>query len=433
MPYPKVPDYKEIAEKIALYTQLKHEHGAKGIAPLLSEAEEAMLKALEKVKDFPINTEKEKKEPSELHAIRELRPSGPRRILKTFDESTYSDKVEGALLGRMAGCTLGSPVEGMSVHEMEELAKQNKDTFPPTDYWSYIPGMYNKRYKVSKNISYTKGNINGVPADDDIAYMILNLLIYEHSGKGFDPEAIAKAWIKYLPFAFTSEKVTLKNLKEGVSYEKACELDNPYIEWIGGSIRADTWGYIAPGMPELAAEYAWRDATLSHRRQGIYGEMFFSALVSAAFVVDDIAEAVSIALSEIPRQSALAKAIKWSLTMKNDVQDYVDAYSAVDKKFRGMSKNHTINNACLTVFGLLIGKKDFTRTISETVAMGYDCDCNAATAGSVLGALLGKKGIPEHWTNGFNNTVHTYLNGKKLFTITNLIKRYVDAAKGNVG
>ena len=85
-----------------------------------------------------------------------------------------------------------------------------------------------------------------------------------------------------------------------------------------------------------------------------------------------------------------------------------------------MSLVHTINNACLTVFGLMIGKTNFTRVISETIAMGMDNDCTAATAGSIVGAIIGKKNIPKHWIRPFKNTVHTYLIGKPKFTISNL-------------
>ena len=34
-----------------------------------------------------------------------------------------------------------------------------------------------------------------------------------------------------------------------------------------------------------AAEFAWRDATISHRRNGVYGAMYFSAVISAAFAL----------------------------------------------------------------------------------------------------------------------------------------------------
>jgi hypothetical protein len=90
---------------------------------------------------------------------------------------------------------------------------------------------------------------------------------------------------------------------------------------------------------------------------------------------------------------------------------------------------HTNNNACLTVFGLMIGGTDVTKVISETVAMGLDNDCTAATAGSIVGAIVGAKGIPAHWTHRFDNTVHSYLNGKKTFHIDSLVKRFERQAR----
>jgi hypothetical protein len=48
----------------------------------------------------------------------------------------------------------------------------------------------------------------------------------------------------------TAEKVALDNLKKGMPAGKAAEKDNPFCEWIGADIRADPWGYLAPGWPE---------------------------------------------------------------------------------------------------------------------------------------------------------------------------------------
>jgi hypothetical protein len=44
---------------------------------------------------------------------------------------------------------------------------------------------------------------------------------------------------------------------------------NPKDEYCGALIRADAYGYACPGRPALAAELAWRDASLTHRRTGI--------------------------------------------------------------------------------------------------------------------------------------------------------------------
>jgi ADP-ribosylglycohydrolase len=72
----------------------------------------------------------------------------------------------------------------------------------------------------------------------------------------------------------------------------------------------------------------------------------------------------------------------------------------------------------------MIGGDDFTRCIGETVAMGYDNDCTAATVGSVFGAAKGVAAIPEHWFKLFNNKIMTYLNEHPLFAIDDTLQRF---------
>ena len=94
-----------------------------------------------------------------------------------------------------------------------------------------------------------------------------------------------------------------------------------------------------------------------------------------------------------------------------------------------MEHAHTNNNACLTVFGLMIGGNDITKVISETVAMGMDNDCTAATAGSIVGAIVGKKGLEKHWYKNFNNTLDTYLTNIGELKIDEIIKRFTSQAE----
>jgi ADP-ribosylglycohydrolase len=428
MSYPKIPNLRELVSTIEIYAQLKHEYGAKGLTPKLRDAEKALQQIVSQLQALPIDKAMALCEPNDIQAIRKLRPAGPRRQWPAFDKAAYMDRLEGALLGRMAGCTLGAPVEGWSIERMQALAEENGDEFPPTNYWSYVPDPSVKRYGVSTRESYTRGKMNGVPVDDDIAYTLLGLVVVEDFAPDFSVSDNGRAWIRYLPVACTAEKVALANLKKGIPASKAGAIDNPYCEWIGADIRSDPWGYMAPGWPERAADMAYRDAFLSHRRQGIYGEMYFSAAIAAAFAVQDPMDALRIGLSEIPAESAMAKAVRWALRLAPDIRDYREARSAVDKKFSGMHNVHTINNACLTIFGVAVGGTDLTRVIGETVAMGLDNDCTAATAGSIVGAVVGKKGIPAHWHKNFNNTVHSYLTGKKQFTITSLVNRFAAQA-----
>lgn len=411
------------------WAALKHEYGAQGIADIIARVEREIEAACLHIRQLPIDPELAAREPNALDAIRALRPEGPRRLWQSFDETAYADRLEGALLGRFAGCTLGAPVEFWPIDKMANLARENGMDFPPLDYWKYVPEPYELRYAVSPREAYTRDKMKGVPVDDDVTYTLLGLLILEDGGPQFTVEDVGAAWLKYLPYACTAEDIALQNLKKGVPAAQAGELDNPFCEWIGADIRSDPWGYAAPGWPERAAEMAWRDAFISHRRQGIYGEMYFSAVIAAAFAVDDPVEALRLGLTEIPRECALAQAIRWALEEAPRIRDYRAARAAAEAYCAGMSGVHTIINALLTIWGITIHGTDFSKVIGEVVAMGLDNDCTAATAGSIVGAVVGKRGIPEHWYRPFDNTIYTYMIDRSEFKIDDVLSRFAHQAR----
>ncbi|HPQ48286.1 MAG TPA: ADP-ribosylglycohydrolase family protein, partial [Clostridia bacterium] len=426
MSYPRNPDIEKKAHEVIQYAKLMYEYGVSEttIEEALDVVAVYLKDATERLKSLEIDSNLLKDEPDALLDIRALRKPGPRRLWKSFDKKVYEDKLAGAVLSRFAGCTLGAPVEFWTVEQMEDWAAYNDIAFPPVDYWPEIKNPSDLRYGMSRFEDYTRSRMNGVPVDDDITYTILGLLIAEEYGLDFSVEDVGKAWLRYLPMACTAEHITLENLKKGVPAEKAGETDNPYCQWIGADIRSDPWAYMAPAWPEKAAELAWRDAFLSHRRNGIYGEMFFAAAQSAAFAVDTSREAIETGLTEIPKGCLLYKDITWALESSGNIHNYRDARRAVDERFSGMGGAHTNNNACLTVFGLLMAEGDVAGVISNLVAMGLDNDCTAATAGSIVGAIVGKDGVPKHWYAPFNDKVRTYMNGVPELSITDVLNRF---------
>jgi ADP-ribosylglycohydrolase len=418
------PNFEKITGMLRQYAEIKRNFGALGVAKILANAESALLDALNTIKALPADPGMASREPDDLDSILRLRPEGPRRFWTQLNAEKYRERLEGAFIGRLAGCTLGAPVEMFSVLKMQNLARETGEMFPPTDYWKYCPDPFTKRYGVSPIESYTRGKMDGVPVDDDIAYTVLGLLIMEEFGPDFRTGEVGKAWKKYLPLACGPEGIVLDRLRKGCAAEEAAEEENPYWEGLGANIRSDPWGYLAPGWPERAAQMAYHDASLSHRRQGVYSAMFFAAAISAAFAVDDPREVFEIALTEIPADSAMAQGVRWALGEAPRIKDHRQARLMVDERFGHLHAWHAVPNACLTIWGVTIGGRDFTRVIGETVAMGWDNDCTAATAGSICGAAIGKNGIPEHWYRNFNNCLHSYLIGYPRFSIDNLCMRF---------
>ena len=412
-----------------LWLDLKAEYGARGLDEKVAELKAIMREKLDELIALPIDEELAKAEPNDLERIRALRPPGRRRIWADLPHDIYLERLRGALLGRCAGCLLGAPVENWKLPKMRAWAEYLGDDFPPTDYWSAVERPYDlKEYTIPRD-AFARDKMDGAPPDDDLIYTLLGLLILEEYGPDFSIADVGAAFLKYVPWAYTAEGVTLRNLRAGIPAEEAGGLNNPFEQYLGADIRCDPWAYVAPGWPEKAAELAWRDAMLTHRRNGIYGAMYFAAAISAAFTIDDPVEALHIGLEEIPADCLLAREARWALGEADSIRDYQQANDMVQARYGNMSVVHTISNACLTIWGLARGGRDFTRVIGETVAMGYDNDCTAATAGSIAGATLGADGIPTHWTRNFNNKMFSYLTGQAQFAIDDVIARFARQAE----
>jgi ADP-ribosylglycohydrolase len=393
MNYPNIPNYEYLLYKIKEFAALKAEYGA-DVQTYLNNLYSKLENEINVIQELKNNTDLEINEPDDYNKIVKLSDGESKKLWKSFDENIYREKLEGAMLSRFAGCTLGAPIEGVDVYHVENFLKSIGDAYPPADYLSQVENPFGERYFYSRLFNFSRPGMNGVPCDDDITYTILGLLIAEDSGLNFTVEDVGKSWVKYLPVACTAEDVALRNLKAGIPAEKVGEINNPYVQWIGADIRSDPWGYLAPAYPQFAAKMAYTDAYISHRRNGIYGEMFFSAVISAAFAVDNAVDAYKIGLKYIPSECWLKKEIDWALDVAKDIKDYKDARAAVGERYKGMSSVHTLNNACFTIWGTIIGGNDITKVLSQTVAMGLDNDCTTATAGSIAGAIAGKKNVP---------------------------------------
>lgn len=363
-------------------------------------------------------------EPSDLKSIRKARPKGPRVLHVGLSDETYFNKVHGAWLGRCVGCLLGKPVEGWPRDRIEGYLRLG-DAYPLDNY---IPEVtpHPEGYRLHPTYKEAmRGAIDGMPRDDDIDYTILGLHILEEHGAGFTTADVGTEWLTHLPYSlvYTAERVAYRNLVNGLTPPETASHRNPYREYIGAQIRADIWGYVAPGLPEVAAELAHRDASLSHVKNGIYGEMFMAAMISAAFSTDDIRDAIEVGLSEIPLRSRLAKAMRDVLEWSGEYSDWRQAWERVMDSYGGYHWVHTINNAAFVLLGLLYGGGDLGRSVSISVMAGFDTDCNGATAGSVVGAMLGVKAFPEAWVAPLGDRVRSILSGFSESSITDLARR----------
>lgn len=387
--------------------------------PLSREALLTFYHKLEKLKmrsDFPY------REPNELEEIKKLRPRGPRKLEFKLDEKRLLKAILGGWIGRCAGCMLGKPVEGWPRAKIKEVLVKTR-AYPLTYY--FPPEA------IGKDSELAAGNIKIVIRDDDLDYTMLNLSVAESKGIKFSTLDVAKAWLSKLPYhaIYTAERVAYRNLVLGLKPPKTATFLNPYREWIGARIRADLWGYICPGYPELAAELAFRDARLSHVKNGIYGEMLTSAMIAAAFTSDDPEEILKVGLSEIPHDCRLAKALREVIEWWHRGITWEEALELAERRYGSYHPVHTINNTVIVAISLLWGEGNFERSITIAVMGGWDTDCNGATVGSIVGIMNGIDHIPSKWYHPFNDRISSIMVDFNNVRISELAKRTLKVAR----
>jgi ADP-ribosylglycohydrolase len=377
---------------------------------------------------------REAQEPSTLEAIRARRPPGPRRLKLDLSEEELRDKLYGAWLGRAAGCMLGKPVEGWTKADIDAYLQGAGEPGTLSAYFPWIEAVPEGQRRLHQK-AWTRGHITHAARDDDTDYTLLGLHILETYGPDFSSQDVAQTWLARLPYhcVYTAERVAYRNLVLGLQPPACASYRNPYREWIGAQIRADGWGYAAPGWPEKAAEMAFRDACISHVKNGIYGEMFVAAMLAAAAVTDDIEAIIRCGQSEIPAESRLSEAIDDLLTWSREVDDWEACWERIQAKFGHYHPVHTINNAALVLLGLLYGRDDFGRVVGIAVHGGWDTDCNGATAGSIAGLRMGAKRLPEEWIGPLNDRLESIVVGFADNRISDLAERTLAVARRVIG
>ena len=382
---------------------------------------------LETRRAYPFN------EPSGLAEIRKLRPPGPHGTRTQLSATELQDRFLGAWLGRCAGCLLGKPVEGRRTEELWGFLKMTGQ-WPLKDYIRFgVAGQAAETYPGLAAMK-TYDVIDHMPVDDDMDYTLAGLLIVKERGAAFTPVDVARFWMRNIPLlrTYTAERVAYRNLAIGIQPPASASFRNPYREWIGARIRADAFGYVSAGDPERAAEWAWRDACISHVKNGIYGEMLIAAMIAAAPFCGDRSTLLRAGLAEIPQTSRLYADTAEVMGWHADGLEYDEAVARLHQKWDEHCWHHwthTNSNTMICAAALLWGEGDFGKSICRAVQPGFDTDCNGATVGSIVGMMLGARNIPSSWTRRLNNTFETSLTGHKTVDIESVARETFELYK----
>jgi len=277
----------------------------------------------------------------------------------------YLDKVTACYLGKSIGGTLGAPWE--CLRHTHDLA-----------FYTPVPEK---------------------PApNDDLDLQLIWLDMLEKEGLNPSVRTFAEWWARYASaYPWNEYGFFMRNYDRGLRPPVAGCFENYYVDEMGSPIRSEIWACLHPADPQQAALMAWKDSCLDHAGgEGMYGEMFWAAVESAAFVEQDPLTLVSIGLSMIPLASHVARSIREAVWCWQHGKTWGEARERIASRFGHIQPCNAVPNHGFIIIGWLYGKT-FGEKLCKAVNCGYDTDCTGATLGSLLGILGGTDAIPQEW------------------------------------
>jgi len=352
--------------------------------------------------------------------------------MKELTSKDYYNRVFGSWLGRVAGDFVGAPLEFRPYGKLIKKYGDNLNDFPKEIDLDYV--------------------------NDDEMYEIVALVAFEKYGIDLTAKQIGQEWINLLYTQnYTAEAKALKNLKKGIWPPLSGTNNNIWYDAIGAQMRADIFGQIAPGSPEIAKYYAELDGSISHSGIGIEGEVYVAVMLSNAFFETDIRKNISESLKYIPPsdKSLYAEMVLKSIELydknKDDFraarEELMKYWHYIRKKklkpkdrFMGkrrvkflnkfISAVHVLPNIGIVILSLLYGAQDKEDQLGKSICiaamMGLDTDCNCGNIGAILGAQLGADKIPNKWKEPLQDTFSTFVKGYEKWKISELSRRIAD-------
>lgn len=297
---------------------------------------------------------------------------------------TLKDKIRGGWAGQTIGCTFGGPTEF-----------RFKGTFIP----DYQPIPWS-----AEAISSSFKNSPGLY--DDV-YMDLTFVdIFAKEGLDAPAVDFAKAFANAPYPLWHANQMARYNILRGIMPPQSGDWrNNPHADDIDFQIEADFAGLMSPGLANAAGAICDKIGHIMNYGDGWYGGVYIAAMYALAFVSKDVEYIVEEALKSIPIETPFARTMQDVIRRhKEDPDDWKAAWFKVQRTWaedvgcpEGVFSSFDIDakiNCAWVLIGLLYGGGDFGKTLDIAARCGDDSDCNPASAGGILGTMLGYEKIP---------------------------------------
>ncbi len=283
----------------------------------------------------------------------------------------YLDKIYGCFLGKTVIGTLGAPYEGI---------------------------------KMPLELPFKPEMINTMLPNDDLDLQVLWLDVAEMYGKDFTPAQLLERFCTHCDYSPGEYAVMRKNFARGIYPPASGSFSNDfYRTGMGCPIRSEVWACLAPLDPATAVDLSLRDGILDHVDDSVYAEMFLAALESMCFALTPAPEDAGVdfytlfhdALAYVPADCRFYELVL-------DTMDWCRTYGAqgikrvlrkILHKYGHPDCTNLYQNMGITLAALLLGGLDPIKVGMDALNCGFDTDCTCATAGAIIGLILGGRAL----------------------------------------
>lgn len=328
----------------------------------------------------------------------------------TLPADVLRDKIRGGLLGQILGNLNGLP------HEMKYIAE-------PGNVAAYTPALP-----------------EGAWTDDDTDFEWVYIKVMQDEDcLLLPPERISRLWRERINRRIWCSNQYARQLMDlGLQPPRTgMPVFNPWADFnISGQFLCETFGLIAPALPQTAAQIG-----LNYTRIAIDGEpaqttQLFTSMIALAFIKSDMDSLLDGGLAAVDPDSTISRIVRdvrdWHKRNPHDWRATRKLLKDTYGKHNGQMRDrngHELNTGSV-IAALLYGRGDFVETLTAAFNFGWDADCNAATAGTIVGVAKGYRWmLAQGWqiVDRYKNTTRQNMPADE--TITSFADRLTDLAE----
>ena len=333
--------------------------------------------------------------------------SSPEERMSEIPVEIIADKIRGGLLGQILGNLNGIP------HEMKYINE-------PGNVKNYIPSLP-----------------FGAITDDDTDFEWVYIVEMQKRRNVFlSPDEITALWKERINRRIWCSNRYARFLMD-IGFKPpytGYSVLNPWAEFnVSGQFLSETFGLIAPVMPQTAAKIGLNYTTVAIGEEPAQTTQLFTSMISVAFVENDINKILDAGIASLDSKSN-------TLQIINDVKKWYGQYPENWKETRRLLKdkytqeegrtrdrNGTELNTGAIIAALLYGEGNFEETLKLAFNFGWDADCNAATVGTIIGVMYGyRKMLGQGWqiVDRYKNTTRDNMPMDE--TVTSFADRLIE-------